>query len=1023
MARYAESCLRRKPFPSFDEAINICHRHDVALRNEESLQGGNEVNKVSAYKREKKNKRDSSYTRSHSEERMGKCNRCGGGPHPKEKCYATGKTCHGCGKKDHLKSVCKAKPKESKNNKAERGRSNDRKVVTSVFCGSVDAGTVNKSPFCPLETITINVSDNVTGKTKQISNVMPDSGAGANLMGVGHYKQLKGNPSKLRKQNDVLYGANGLTINTLGRDEFNIEYDGCSVSTTFVITDEYKGTLLNRLTCKKLGILHETFPAKISNAVSIIQTDVTHEMLLKEFSDVFDTGGKLKAMKGPPIHIELMENAKPFRVNGPRPIPIPLRADAKKLVFDHVDKGVLKEVTEPTDWVHPFTVVLKTDGSLRLCVDLRMLNMYVKRPHHPVRSPKDAVALIPPDSKYFTIFDAKSGYFQCELDEESQLLTTFITPWGRFKHLRATMGLSSAGDEFNRRTDAALTGIPNMEKVVDDIIIHGKDLNEHIANVKQVLQRCREAGITLNPKKFLFAQSEVKFAGYIVSDKGIMADPNKLKAITHFPKPANITDLRSFQGLVHQLAGFSKDVSEAMQPLRPLLSTKSEFYWTKDHDKAFAATKKALTSPPVLMTFDPARPTMLQTDAARTKGLGYVLMQEGPDGNWHLIEANSRFISDAQSRYAMVELELLAVAYAMTECHNYLFGLPHFELVVDHQPLVSILNKKTLDCIDNERIRRLKAATSRYTFSTKWRKGKDHRIPDALSRAPVREPSNEELAENDEVYSNFCLAQKTSILSIDADHEDGTDDSLADLMLEELRQAGKNDDEYRAIIMHLKSSSEIAPNGLKHLQKVIDEMSVDNGLVLFRQRLFIPKPKRKDIVKRLHAAHQGIDRTLRRARQTVYWPGITSDIKSTIDACQMCQRYRASQQKEPMERDVPPSRIFEEIAADFFEYENRHYLAITDRYSGWSEMFLIGKPPTSKDLISCLVEFFSSKGCPVKLCSDYADSPSDEDKPDAANTISQGLDLINFDDEHNMAQTHNRAPSEVKQRIIDMFSI
>ncbi len=290
--------FKKRPFPSFDEAINICHRHDVAIRNEESLQGGNEVNKVSAYIREEKNDRlqcDSSYTRSQSEESMGKCNRCGGGPHPKEKCYATGKICHRCGEKDHLKRVCKTKLKENKHRNAEQDRSNDRKVVTSVFCGSVDAGIMNKSPFCSLETITVNVSDKVTGKTRQISNVMPDSGAGANLMGIGHYKQLKGNPLKLRKHNDVLYGANGLTINTLGRDEFNVEYDGCSVSTTFVITDEYKGTLLNRLTCKKLGILHENFPAQRANMVNVVQSNVVHDMSLKEFSGVLDTGGKLKA--------------------------------------------------------------------------------------------------------------------------------------------------------------------------------------------------------------------------------------------------------------------------------------------------------------------------------------------------------------------------------------------------------------------------------------------------------------------------------------------------------------------------------------------------------------------------------------------------------------------------------------------------------------------------------------------------------------------------------------------------------
>ena len=190
--------------------------------------------------------------------------------------------------------------------------------------------------------------------------------------------------------------------------------------------------------------------------------------------------------------------------------------------------------------------------------------------------------------------------------------------------------------------------------------------------------------------------------------------------------------MRSFIGLAEQLAGFSSDVSGAMQPLRPLLSTKSGFYWTADHDRAFEATKAALLSPPVLATFDPKRPTMLQTDASRTKGLGYALLQQDGEEHWRLIEAGSRFISETEARYAMVELELLGVKWAMKKCHNFLFGLPHFQLIVDHLPLVSILDKQTLDCVDNARLQRLKSHKP-LQFHHNLEKGKEHRIPDALT--------------------------------------------------------------------------------------------------------------------------------------------------------------------------------------------------------------------------------------------------------------------------------------------------
>ncbi len=141
--------------------------------------------------------------------------------------------------------------------------------------------------------------------------------------------------------------------------------------------------------------------------------------------------------------------------------------------------------------------------------------------------------MIPPESKYFTVFVAKSGYFQILLDGESQLLTTFITPYGRFKHTRATMGLSCAKNEFNCRTEAALAGLPNVEKVIDDIIIHGTDLESHLKDVRRFLLRCREEGITLNRKKVKLAEQSLKFTGYVVSDKGIQVDPEKMMSITY----------------------------------------------------------------------------------------------------------------------------------------------------------------------------------------------------------------------------------------------------------------------------------------------------------------------------------------------------------------------------------------------------------------------------------------------------------------------------------------------------------
>jgi hypothetical protein len=112
-------------------------------------------------------------------------------------------------------------------------------------------------------------------------------------------------------------------------------------------------------------------------------------------------------------------------------------------------------MTEASDWAAPLVITRKSDGSLRICVDHTKLNRHVQRPTHPTRTPRDAVAEISGDATYFSTFDAANGYFQISLHPSLQHLTVFMTPWVRYKLLRASMGLSSSSDEYNRRADLA----------------------------------------------------------------------------------------------------------------------------------------------------------------------------------------------------------------------------------------------------------------------------------------------------------------------------------------------------------------------------------------------------------------------------------------------------------------------------------------------------------------------------------------------------------------------------------------
>ena len=160
-----------------------------------------------------------------------------------------------------------------------------------------------------------------------------------------------------------------------------------------------------------------------------------------------------------------------------------------------------------------------------MCVDLSHLNRYVKRELYQSAIPAEAVADISATkAKFFTILDAMKGYHQCPLDPESQLLTTFITPHGRYKYLRAPYGISSISEHYNRRMAEALAGLSGYRRIVDDIVIYDQDIAEHANHVRVFLQRCADMNITLNMEKCKFCQTKVTFAGFRLSADGYQID-------------------------------------------------------------------------------------------------------------------------------------------------------------------------------------------------------------------------------------------------------------------------------------------------------------------------------------------------------------------------------------------------------------------------------------------------------------------------------------------------------------------
>ena len=181
----------------------------------------------------------------------------------------------------------------------------------------------------------------------------------------------------------------------------------------------------------------------------------------------------------------------------------------------------------------------------------------------------------------------------------------------------------------------------------------------------------------------MLGRSKIKFAGYILGTHCIEVDPAKIEAVNNFSTPATRQHLKSFMGLINQLRQFNQAVSKNSYLIKPLLPSKGQYIWLPEHQTAFEELKKELSKSPSLAHFDPKEETRLETDASRKKGFGYALIQKQGD-HWKMVAAGSRYLKDVETRYAMVEPEALAIHYGIKQCHLYLSGLPHFDVITDH---------------------------------------------------------------------------------------------------------------------------------------------------------------------------------------------------------------------------------------------------------------------------------------------------------------------------------------------------
>ena len=269
------------------------------------------------------------------------------------------------------------------------------------------------------------------------------------------------------------------------------------------------------------------------------------------------------------------------------------------------------------------------------------------------------------NAKIFSKLDVQEAFWHIELDEQSSILTTMITPYGRYRWARLPFGLKVSSEIFQKRLNESLEGINGVICVADDIIVVGcgttKALAEldHDDNLKKLMQRCTERNIKLNNAKAEFKRDSVIFMGHKMTTEGIQADENKVKAILEMPPPTDIHGVRRFCGMIQYLARFMPDMAIDLEPIRALTRQHTDWNWSKDCEDAFKTVKKKITTAPMLAYFNAEKELVLQVDSSQ-HGLGVALMQEGKP-----IEYASRSLTSKESRWAQIEKELPSVIYVL----------------------------------------------------------------------------------------------------------------------------------------------------------------------------------------------------------------------------------------------------------------------------------------------------------------------------------------------------------------------
>ena len=731
--------------------------------------------------------------------------------------------------------------------------------------------------------------------------------------------------------------------------------------------------------------------------------------LLIQYQDIFSKGGHDLGCFTEIKHVIDTGEERPVK-QPMRRTPLGFENEEEENLKLMLDTGVITESS--SDWASAPVLVRKKDGTVRYCIDYRCLNSKTKKDLFPLPSISQCMDQLS-GNQYFSTLDMASGYWQIEIDEKDRHKTAFITKFGLFEHKRMAFGLCNAPATFQRVIQFVLRGL-TWDKVlayIDDVIILGKDFEDHLKNLQLTFERFRKHNLKLKPKKCSLFHTQTLFLGRVVSSDGVSVNPENVQRVKSWPVPKSVKEVEQFLGFVNYHREHIQDFAKLTSVLYKLTGSRATFYWGEPEQEVFDQLKGKMISAPILGYPNSEDTFVLDTDASNYS-IGAVLSQI-QDGHERVICYGSYVLTPEQRKYCVTRKELLAVVRFTRQFRHYLLGR-NFLLRTDHNSLTWLLRFKYIE----GQLARWLEELSQFDMTVVHRPGIKHgnadgmsRIPDdysfcdcykagsELSQLPCKgckycaRAHNQWSRFNENVDDVVPLAIKTLV-------SNGPNESpnswLSGYTHQELQEAQLADSSLKKLIHWVSNDIEPEQNELflcspdvKYFYRNKTHLSFQNGLLYYHWKdqlggkllLIIPECLKEKVMSLNHdiplTGHMGIAKTIARIKSRYTWYKLTDDVEQFIKSCSACNQNKKAtvKPKAPLGQyhaGAPLERVHIDILGPFTPSKkgNQYVLVIVDQFTKWLECFPLPRQG-AEEVAKCVVDGFISRfGCPLEIHTD-----------------------------------------------------